>query len=154
MTKLFFSLFIGVLVAILVGVGISTFYPTPSRPDAEIEIRAPEPASPGTESAISSIKPASDSWEQYQNELQEYNRLFSIYVLVAAVTAVALGLKFSGQLVIADGLVVGGIFNLVHSIIRGFITQDSQFQFVIVALSLVISAIIGQKKLANRKAKN
>jgi hypothetical protein len=64
-----------------------------------------------------------------------------------AVVMVVLGLVFAKKiLVIPDGLVLGGVGTLVYSIIRGFNAHDDMFRFTIVAVSLLITLLIGYIK--------
>ena len=58
-----------------------------------------------------------------------------------------MGLLFSKHLlVIADGAMIGGIFTLLYSIIRGFQADDAQFRFVLVTVGLIIALVLGYLK--------
>ena len=53
--------------------------------------------------------------------------------------------------VIADGLLLGGVFTTMYSIIRGVMTENSQFRFLIVTLGIIIAFVLGYIKFIRFK---
>jgi hypothetical protein len=47
---------------------------------------------------------------------------------------------------IADGILLGGVFTTMYSIIRGLMSEDSQFRFLIVVIGLGIALALGYIK--------
>jgi len=47
---------------------------------------------------------------------------------------------------IADGILLGGVFTTAYGIIRGFMSDSSQFRFLVVTMGLLIALILGYVK--------
>lgn len=87
------------------------------------------------------------------NELL-YNRNVTIIAVIAAIILVIASLTlFKEILLIADGILLGGVFTLIYSIIRGFSAEDSRFQFVVVTIGLIISLVLGYIKFIRPASK-
>ncbi|MCR4326061.1 MAG: hypothetical protein NUV52_00195 [Candidatus Roizmanbacteria bacterium] len=155
MLKFIYTVFVGVLIATFIGLGIDTLYPAPEFPMysgmsykqnvSEIERNKYEQEQEAYQKKN----------EQYQQDMKVYNRNVSMIALAAAVVTLAVGLLFSKNLlVIADGAMVGGIFTLLYSVIRGFQADDAQFRFVLVTVGLVIALVLGYLKFIRPDAKS
>ncbi len=48
--------------------------------------------------------------------------------------------------IISDGLLLGGVFTLGYSIIRGFAGDDDKFRFFVVIVGLVVTVVLGDLK--------
>lgn len=150
--KFLYSVFIGILLTILTGVGIQTFYPRPESPTRAYDYVIPSPVE-GTEQVKLDPEEYKTEWDGYQLERKEHDRNASLIAMVTAVLFTFLGLKYAGTLAVADGLVFGSIFNLLYSIASGIASGDDRFTFFIVVASLILSIVIGEKKLSLVKSK-
>lgn len=147
MLRVLYAFFVGLMLAIFVGVGIDAFYPQPESP------RFPEVLNTPTPDKIDPMLSDAqlDARREYDRELEEYrvksstyNRNVSIIVLVAAVVFVTVSLLFDRRIqVIADGILLGGVFSLLYSIGRSFAAADSQYTFVVVTVGLVLAIALG-----------
>lgn len=138
-----YTIFIGVLLATFVGVGIDAFYQAPKYPEYPIELRRP-----GMDKAEMVDLPQQLEYEQqvkqYQEASHNYNRNVSIISLTISVIILVISLTVVSKFtVIADGLLFGGVLVLIYSIIRGFAADNSLFRFTVVSISLAIALIIG-----------
>ena len=105
-----------------------------------------------SESVLNELK---NKQEQYDREVKVfrektklYNRNVALIAIAASITTLLISLTlFKKILLIADGLLLGGVMTLVYSIIRGIASGDDKFRFIIVAISFVISLILGYIKL-------
>lgn len=145
--RLLYSLFISVLIALFVGVGIATFYPGPKRPEYPIELST----LPTKEAASPEAREKSIAFEKENRDFQELNKIYarnvSIVSLSAAIIILVISLTlFRRILMIADGLMLGGLFTLVYSIARGFETQDNKYRFIVVTVGLIIALVLGYIK--------
>lgn len=154
-----YTVFIGVLLATFVGVGIATFYQVPQYP--ELSRTKPSPLlledreKNATLSAeiVKEQELMEDVYQKYQDETKLYNRNVSVISLSASVLLI-LSLTLASKLVvIADGLLLGGVLTLLYSIIRGFQSEDSKFRFVVVSIGLVISLVLGYIKFVKNTSK-
>jgi len=155
MIKLVYTLFLSLLIVTFVGVGIAAFYPAPLPPKNDLvrSVRVPEG---GVEEPVlvkdekldqEQIELNQAEWEEYREVEQQHNRNVAIISLVLAVITITVGTFILSKFIIADGLVLGGLFTLLYSIIRGFQSRDDIFRFIVVTVSLIITIILGQYKV-------
>jgi hypothetical protein len=137
-----YTLFLGLLLAVFVGVGIAAFYPAPKAPEyPSITKSAPEAA------------PDPVQEQRYRQDMaaftktqQTYDRNVSLLALGAALIVVTLALSlFAHVTIIGDSLLLGGVFTLAYSTIRGFGTDDLN-RFLIVAAGLAMAMAISYVK--------
>lgn len=147
-----YILFISILLATFVGVGIAAFYKGPKMPEYPSRLNvapleAPEKLEEDRNRQIAEQEQYDRELREYQQKNEEYNKNVSIIALVAAVAFVLAGLVLARNiLLISDGLLLGGIFTLVYSIIRGFGANDDIFRFLVVSAGLFIALVIGYIK--------
>jgi hypothetical protein len=137
--KLVYTFFVGLLLAIFVGVGVNTFYEPPKAPDYSNfgQYRDEGPTD-------EQIAEQDRAWKEYEESSQPYSRNVSIITLVAAVALLAISLAFEKRLkFIADGIMLGGLFTLIYSIGHGFASQDSKYIFLAVTVGLVAVLYLG-----------
>ncbi len=151
--EIIYTFFVGLLVAVFVGVGIAAFYEEPEPPEYPSTLkvyRTPiETESPSTMSAeleAEQIK-YDRNFEEYQNKMDVYNRNVSIVALIAAIIVSTISLTFfRNLLIIADGLLLGGVFTLIYSVIRIFGSGDDKIRFLVVSVGLATALVLGYKK--------
>lgn len=142
--KLIYTFFLGVLLAIFVGVGINTFYPGPKAPEFPIELNTYGKESTLTTEQITIQKDWDKKAEQHNKDMRPYNRNVSILTLCAAVILLATSMVFEKKIkIIADGVMVGGLFTLLYSLGRGFASENSKYVFVVVTVGLAIVIYLG-----------
>lgn len=152
--KYVYIVFVGILLAAFVGVGIAAFYKGPKYPETPIELRFPE--TKPTESTMSAeyIQKQLEfdkRSEDFQKQNADYSRNVSIIALVAAVVMLVLSLTLFKQiLVIADGLLLGGVLTLAYSVVRGFGSNDDMVRFMVVSASLLIALGLGYIKFVKK----
>lgn len=148
-----YILFTGFLLAAFVGVGIAAFHPGPKRPEVPLSVEYEESIFEGIkdEATFRQIRQEQEEFDKnlkiYRTQLEKYNRDISIMSLIAAILILVISLTlFKKILVIADGLLLGGVLTLIYSIIRGFGSGDNVFRFIVVSIGLVISFFLGYIK--------
>lgn len=152
--RFFYIIFIGILLALFVGVGTAAFYKAPKYPEYPASMKYPAPATnetPVKASDSSALRADQEKYDNLYKKFDEANKLYqrnvSIIALTAAVLMLVISLTIFRQLfVIADGLLLGGVFTLIYSMFRGFETKDEIFRFIVIAIGLAISLIIGYIK--------
>ncbi len=156
MIKLIYTFFLGLLVALFIGAGIAAFYPEPKEPNYPKILEKTE-MTPGTtetpkirEARIKFDKEVKD----YVKKLALYNRNVSIISLVFSLIILTLSLVLLDKLlIISDGLLLGGVFTLAYSIIRGFSSEDEKYRFIVVSIGLLISLFLGYVKFIKPSGK-
>jgi hypothetical protein len=140
--KLVYTFFLGILLAVFIGVGISTFYPGPKAPEFPTELN-----NYGKEMTVQQEAKQREfdvKMEQHNKEMRPYNRNVSIITLVAAVGFLVLSIIFEKRIkVIADGVMLGGLFTLLYSIGRGFASEDNKYVFMVITVGLLVALYLG-----------
>ena len=154
--KFIYTIFLGVFFATFVGVGIAAFYPGPKFPEQPIILKYCSPEIAKDVSKYEVFKAQAETFDKeekiYQEKSQIYNRNVSIASLIAAIILVIASLTlFRKILLIADGLLLGGVLTLLYSVVRGFGTDDNMFRFIVVSVGLVISLFLGYVKFITIK---
>jgi hypothetical protein len=148
--KFVYTFFLGILIALFVGLGISTFYPAPEMPEYPNTTwnydREP------TEEERNQQEQYDKAIQRYDEDQRPYSRNVSIISLSIGVVllAVSLGLERRKIRAISDGIMLGGLFTLLYSLGRGFASQDSQYVFIAVSIALVIVLYLGYRRFVYR----
>ncbi len=148
--RLVYTLFLGVLLAVFVGVGTATFYSSPRMPQYPIELN-----NGGKELTPSQIQIQNNYDQQirvYDNAMKPYNRNTSIITLCVGVIFLVISLVFEHRIkLLADGVLVGGLFTLIYSIIRGFASQDTKYTFLTVTIGLIVVLFFGYHRFVKER---
>jgi hypothetical protein len=140
--KLAYIFFLGILLAIFVAVGVITFYPSPKTVEYPVELSSP--ATGFNTNQISLQNNYNLKMQQYNNDIKTYDRNTSIITLGAAVIFLVVSIIFEKKIkIIADGVMLGGLFTLIYSIGRGFASQNTKYTFLAVTVDLVIVLYLG-----------
>lgn len=147
--RLVYTVFLALLVALFWGMGIAAFYPSPKAPETPAIVEQSY-KSPG-ESLSVAEKEAQLVFEKeqknYNEKIKVYSRNVSMVALGLAVLTLVVSLVVSGRIpILSDGLLLGSVFTLAYAIIRGFVSEDARFRFVVVTVGLLITVFIGYLK--------
>lgn len=149
MIRYIYTFFVAVFLAMFIGIGIAVFYPEPKAPESpqffEKELTTEE------QSAMTAF---SVQQKAYEAKLWVYNRNVSLIVMACAVVILAISLLFTAQLgILADGLLLGGIFTLLYGIGRGMVTDNNRYRFLVAAIGLAITLALGYVKFTRHQLK-
>lgn len=146
--KVIYTIFLGIIIALFFGLGVAAFYPAPKAPEQPAVLNTPTKADCSQNAVqIKAQQEFDKAQKAYQEKFGVYNRNVSIITLVLAVLALTVGLLFLNKiLLLSDGLLLGGVFTLIYSIIRGVMSENVQYRFLIVAAGLLITLILGYIK--------
>ncbi|HTK39428.1 MAG TPA: Gmad2 immunoglobulin-like domain-containing protein [Patescibacteria group bacterium] len=147
MIKYIYIFFVGLFLAVFIGMGVAVFYPGPEAPEA--------PNFYGKELTTEErqIQKQFDTKQRaYEKAFLEYNRMASILILTCAVIVLVIALLSADRAgVIAEGLLLGGIFTLLYGIGRGMITDSNKYRFLVAGVGLLVTLILGYIKFLHRK---
>lgn len=150
--KLIYTLFLALLVALFVGLGIDAFYPGPDAPDYPSELNLQKTDCAG----YAELKATQEKFDQdmkvFNERSKSYNRTVSIISLISAIIVLIASLTLLAKIkMIADGILLGGVFTTAYSIIRGLMSEDSRFRFLVVTAGLIIALVLGYIKFIRPK---
>lgn len=142
--KIVYTFFVGLLLAIFVGVGINTFYAGPKAPEFPIELNTYGKEQELTPEEVTVQKDWDQTMEQHNKDMKPYNRNVSMLTLGAAVILLVTSMVYEKKIkIIADGVMLGGLFTLLYSLGRGFASENSRYVFVVVTIGLAIVLYLG-----------
>lgn len=150
--KVLYSIFLGILLALFLGIGVATFYPSPDAPryPSELNIIGKE----ATEEQIKIQTAFEVQQRAWDKEMEPYNRNVSIIVILGAVVFAGISILLEKKIrVIADGIMMGGIFSLVYGLGRGFASGDEKYAFVAVTVGLVVVIALGYHRFVRPEKK-
>ena len=145
--KLIYTAFLGILVALFVGLGIDAFYVGPEPPEYPSTLAISKPDCGNYDEQ----KIEQEKYDQLQKDFTErskiYNRNVSIASLIGAIIIMIISLVFLHKIkMIADGVLLGSVLTTGYSIIRGLMSDDAGFRFVIVTVGLILALVLGYIK--------
>ncbi len=144
--KLIYTLILGVVITLFVGVGVQAFYEPPKSPEyprSEILYKTGNL----TEQDQKAQKDYEVAMDAYNDVRQTYERNVSMVLVGLAVGVISIGLLFSRQIgFLSDGILLGGLFTLVHALIRGFAAEDSKFLFVVASIAVAMILFLGYRR--------
>ncbi len=152
MIKLIYTLFLGLLLALFVGMGIRAFYAPPKPPDYSVapystpikEPLIPDVETPAQKQTREQAKKVQDN---YQAASKLYARNVSLISLAFAIVLLVVSLMSATKIdIISDGILLGGVFILLYSIGVGFASDDTKYQFMVVTAGLIIAFVLGYMK--------
>lgn len=156
--KYVYIVFLGLILATFIGVGIAAFYKGPTYPETPATLKYARPypeATTATPSAeyIKEQEAYDAKSKQFQEALEQYNKNVSMISIGFAVLMMVISLTlFKKILVIADGLLLGGVLTLGYSIVRGFGSSDDIFRFLVVGVGLITAMVLGYIKFVAPQA--
>lgn len=156
MIRVIYTLFIGIFLAVFIGVGIAAFYKGPIYPEMPTILKYCSPEIAQSAEKFSTFTTQSEQFDKaekvYRISSGLYNRNVSIAAIIAAIIFVVLSLTLLKTILfLADGVLLGGVLTLLYSIVRGFNTEDNMFRFIVVAVGLVIVLFLGYIKFIRQK---
>ncbi len=123
-----YSVFLGLTVVAFFGIGMATFYPAPEQPE-------------------------SMDWEKYQPLYIQWNIYTSAALLVFAVLVLLIALFWVANVpVVANGLLLGGLFTLFLAVMLGMDSGVSVFRFTLIAVVLVLVVGVGWYRFVRKGA--
>jgi hypothetical protein len=152
--KLIYTLFLALMVALFVGLGVDAFYPGPAAPDYPSELNLQKTDCGDYPELKSKQERFDQDMKVYNEKSKTYNRNVSMISLASAIVILILSLTLLARIkMIADGILLGGVFTTAYSIIRGLMSENSQFRFLIVTVGLIIALVLGYIKFIQPKEK-
>jgi len=153
-----FSLFLGLMVVALIGVGVNTFYPSPGLVyDKELQtlyqqqnvIGAKSVDPSGTvaaEQAALQVK-INDLQNKSQIALEPWQINTSIVLVLFATLVMGISLVRSDQLrVLSNGLLLGGLFTMVYGSGWSIASGSSMARFYVILFALAVTLALGYLK--------
>lgn len=147
MLKIIYVLFLGIILALFVGLGVEAFYPTPAMPD--YPAMSSQVTKEGIQTAEDIKKQAEYDVAQKESDAKRatHARNVSIITIVASIFFLALSLTALSKIdIISDGFLLGGLFTLFYSIVMGFSSPESVYRFFVVTIGLIVALVLGYFK--------
>lgn len=85
--------------------------------------------------------------KNFQNSSELYNRNVFIVLIIAGVSALAIGLFIKAATAVATGFIFGGVVSLIVGTIRYWSDMQEYLRFIILGIALVILILVGCRRL-------
>ncbi len=142
-----YTFFLGIILAIFVGVGIAVFYPAPQMPTDNLNIEYNDKGTPATEEDKKKEANQNTAWEEHSKKSQAYSRNVSLIAMAIAVVLASVGLLFEKRVsLLANGVLLGGLFLLLYSLGHSFASANTKFSFAVTGVCLLVTIAIGYRK--------
>jgi hypothetical protein len=146
-----YAFFLGALIALFVGLGVSTVHPGPQEPAASPELVAAQEVRELTPEEQQQWAEHLRDREAWEEQSMRHSRDVGLVTLVGAVVLLVLGLLAERRgPVLADGILLGGLFTLLHSVVRSLISQDTLVTFGVVTVALAVVLFLGYRRFVDR----
>jgi len=146
--KFVYSLFLGGLLALFVGVGVGTFYPVSDYtdyPEYPQELNSVE--GEYTEKQKKIEEKYNKTVEEYDQKVKDQSRNTALIVLAAAVILVVVSAVIEKRAdVLGDGLMFGGLFLLGYAGLLGLFSGDSALMFGAISAAVLVTLALGYVK--------
>ncbi len=151
MIKLMYSVFLGLTIVMFVGVGVATFYSSPVEPDyieENISFVNGEPVPIEEDAEMKEVREQYDKdRDVYDEAMQNYSRNVAIITMVLATVLLVISVTQAEKLAaIGEGVMLGGIFTLLYSLIWGLMSGDDIVRFLVVTVGLLVALWLGKQK--------
>jgi hypothetical protein len=142
--KAIYVVFLGLIIALFCGLGVAAFYQQPKGPKEPEAITQTVDQKQGLVVNQAEVNYQNEYRKYEEEKLKPYNRNVSIISLALATLILVISLLLSNKLpILSDGILLGAVFTLIYSIIRGISAGNPRFTFIIVSIGLVITVFIG-----------
>ena len=157
--QVIFSFFLGLMVLAFIGIGVNTFYPSPTtkyedelqklfRQQEALNTKSGGQLTPAQQAESLRIQKQIDDINKKQEaERQIWARNTSIVVILFATAIMAISLIRSEQLrVVSNGLLMGGLFTMVYGVGWVLFSGESVARFFVISFALVVTLALGYIK--------
>jgi hypothetical protein len=161
--QVIFSIFLGLMVAAFVGIGVYTFYEPPGddprmealqerENDIRIGSRGAE-LPPEAEAELREIQQERNVvWEEQRRTRSAWARNTSIILILLATGAMAFSLVRADQLlVISNGLLLGGVFTMLYGVGWIIASDNATSRFVVITIALAVTIGLGYVRFVRRR---
>ncbi|HEX9093171.1 MAG TPA: hypothetical protein VF902_04235 [Coriobacteriia bacterium] len=161
-----FSFFLGLMVVAFIGVGVNTFYESPSaRYEPQLQklyneqnsydFKQPNNLSSSEQAKLDAVrKQIQDLQTKQQEEMQGWQINTGIVLVLFATAVMAVSLVRSEQLrVISNGLLLGGLFTMIYGTGMSAFSGNSKVRFFVIALALAVTLGLGYVKFVRGRTR-
>lgn len=129
--QIIFAFFLGLVVVAFVGIAVNTFYPQPTYPEY--------PTTPADDLA-------------WQSAYSQWQLITGIVLLVCATVILAVSLFLpEDQVVLSNGILLGGVFTMVYAVGMTFSADTSMIRLAVITVALAVTIAIGYLKFVHRR---
>lgn len=153
MIRYIYTFFVGLFIAIFIGLGIAVFYEAPKSPNEPVWYPTIGVKQELTDAQKQEEIVFNTEVKEYTKKMQVYYRNVSIIVLVCAVLVLIFSLTLTKYLgVITDGTLLGGVFTLLYGIGVGMATDNNKYRFIVAGVGLAITLLLGYLKFTRQSS--
>jgi len=149
--KIVYAVLLGLILACFIGLGIEAFYPTENFPECNNTTAVTDSTA---KVQTAEQKKCEEDTKAYQARVSVQNRNVSIAATLASILFMAVSLViFTEKEVFSNGFLLGAMFTLIYSVIRGMMSDDAKFRFIVISVGLLVILILGYIKFGKQLEK-
>lgn len=146
-----YTFFLGVLLALFVGLGIDTVRPAPPEPQMPPGVALAQENRALTPAEQQEMDAYQREWDRWEDEQQDHSGDVGLVALVGSVVLLGASLVVERRSrVLAGGVLLGGLFTLLYSIVRSLISQETVATFSVVTVALLLVLALGWRRFVLR----
>lgn len=148
MLKVLYTIFLAIMLAFFIGLGIEAFYATPKNPEYPNSLQYNSKSLTEMTPEMQKLQQDYDqSMKDWQKDNGVHSRNTSMIAVVFSVLILVLSLTLLNKInILSDGFLLGGLLTLLYAIIRGFGSDDNKFRFLLVTVGLLVALVLGYIK--------
>ncbi|MFA6963851.1 MAG: hypothetical protein WC227_04015 [Patescibacteria group bacterium] len=152
MIKVLYSILLGAIVALFIGLGIEVFYPGEKAPETPAALQYSVDKTGTAPATIEAQKEFDQIQKAYNERAAKHSRNVSIVALSASILLMIISLLIVDKIIVfSNGILLGSLFTLIYGIIRGMMTEDVKFRFIIVTVGMLFALALGWFKFEKAK---
>lgn len=147
--RVIYTLILGIVIAFFFGIGVQAFYEPPKAPEypAFTTYKSAEPSADEIAAQEARDRQFESEMRAYDEQRQPYERNVAVILMALAIVTIVGAFIAAPRIgFLSDGILLGGLFTVLHSIVRGFAVQDMKFLFVIVSVAVVVVLTLGYRR--------
>lgn len=154
--RVIYTLILGIVIAFFFGIGVQAFYEAPKAPEyprASITYKE-NPSDEEMREQQAQDKKFEEDMRSYDEQRKPYERNVAIILMSLAVVTVVSAFVLVPRIgFLSDGVLLGGLFTVLHSIVRGMMVDDTKFLFVMVTIAVVVVLALGYRRFISHPEK-
>lgn len=146
-----YTVLLGVLLALFVGLGVAAARPGPEAPEPAPELVAAQQSRELTPEEEQRWAEHLRGHEEWEDRSARHHRDVGLIALAGSVLLLVLSLLAERRRpVLAGGLLLGSLLGLLHSVVRSLLSQDTLVAFGVVTAALVQVLYVGYRRYVDR----
>lgn len=143
--RVIYTLFLGIVIALFVGIGAETLYQSPKYPEyPNLEYNQNGELSKEDKAAKNTYN---KEFKKYEDKSEAYQRNISAVTMATSVALLTFSLLLTKKIkIIADGVMFAGLFTLIYALGRALFAGNKTYTLSVAAVAVLITLLLGYQR--------